>query len=968
MKLKTLLLLFISSFAFSQNASQRQEIVKEYDFLKIKQFKNQLLEERQNFEKKLAKFSKNNKNFKAAYTTSGKKEYRSVMGFVNDSTPLYYTTYNNGATLTTRARKLWNNGGLGLNLQGQGMIAGVWDGGSVRLTHSHFQNRVVQKDLSTKALSDHSTHVTGTIIQNKTNAPTSKGMAFDASVWANDWDNDLYEVIDEAGLGLLVSNHSYGYAAFNANNQLQLPIYYFGAYISESKNWDIIANMLPNYLMVTAAGNDRDSQAAITNKGGYDLLSGSKTAKNNMVVAAVNSVSIYNDASSVVMSSFSNWGPTDDGRIKPDICAKGVAVSSTISTSDTATGSFNGTSMASPGITGSLLLLQQHYNNVFGKYMSAAMLKGVALHTADEAGSAPGPDYSFGWGLMNCEAAANAITNNGMSSIVQENTLNSGETKTFTVKAIGGTTPLMASISWNDPAGTANTGTVDLATPVLVNDLDIKITQNTSNFLPWKLNPASPSAAATTGDNVVDPFEKIQISNASGDYTITVTHKGTLLNPQKFTLVVTGVDSNFTIRTNQPEYVACSTGQATFPINYLASTTNPTNFSVSGLPSGVTSSFGSSNLSATGTNTLTLSNLTNLAPGNYPFVVSAVNGTETELVNLNLRIYSNTFTSLANLVPANNSMDQAIYPNLTWDSSINAQTYTVEVATDSAFSNIVQTATVSTNSYFANMLNTNTEYFWRVKSNNLCGSSSFSSPLKFKTVNLYCSSASNSTVTNIGSVANTVVNSQLTFNDPSITSIYDIDVTANITHTYVQDMTIKITSPLGTVVVLQQEACGNQDDINATYDDNGAAIVCGTAAPAISGRVKSNQLLSAFAGQNPNGTWTFTVDDPYNGDGGSLNSWSINVCKQITLSNQSFDANQFEVYPNPSNGIYNIKVNKFFGKLNAQVVDINGRVVMNNIDEFTNEKQINISNLQSGIYILKIVGDNINYSTKLIKN
>ena len=77
----------------------------------------------------------------------------------------------------------------------------------------------------------------------------------------------------------------------------------------------------------------------------------------------------------------------------------------------------------------------------------------------------------------------------------------------------------------------------------------------------------------------------------------------------------------------------------------------------------------------------------------------------------------------------------------------------------------------------------------------------------------------------------------------------------------------------------------------------------------------------------------------------------------------------FKVSPNPSNGLYNIRINNFVGKMNLEVVDINGRLIINdkNID-FNNEKNIDLSTVQSGVYILKISGENINYSQKLIKN
>ena len=75
------------------------------------------------------------------------------------------------------------------------------------------------------------------------------------------------------------------------------------------------------------------------------------------------------------------------------------------------------------------------------------------------------------------------------------------------------------------------------------------------------------------------------------------------------------------------------------------------------------------------------------------------------------------------------------------------------------------------------------------------------------------------------------------------------------------------------------------------------------------------------------------------------------------------------VYPNPTNGLLNIRINKYSGKVNIQVIDINGRAVYNQTDEnFNIEKSININGLQSGMYILKVSGNDMNYSQKLIKN
>ncbi len=536
-------LAFSSSYVFGQTAAQRQAITQNYNTTQLQQL-SQRFEQEANAKKTAALQMAIDQGWET-FIVNPNGSVDELMDVSPDGKPIYFTVENVAAARSTRANHLNIGGSLGLNLDGQNMVAYVWDGGATRITHQEFDgpggnNRVAIVDgvTSLNSNSFHAQHVTGTIVASGFVA-NAKGMAPQAQARTADWNNDLSEATTQAANGMLLSNHSYGYRANT------LPDWYFGAYIAESRDWDELMHDSPFYLMVVAAGNDgNDNTSNLSPIGGnssYDKLSGHATAKNNMVVANAQDANVNNDGSlnSVVINSSSSEGPTDDLRIKPDITGNGTTLYSTDSDNNSDYATLTGTSMASPNVTGSLLLLQQHYNNLNGSFMRAATLKGLALHTADDAGPT-GPDAVYGWGLMNTKAAAEAITAKGNGSIVDELNLNSGQTYTITVNS-NGTDPLMASISWTDLPGTANTGTTNLSTPVLVNDLDIRITKNSTTHLPYKLTSVNSNAK---GDNNVDPYERIDVSNAVGTYTITVTHKGNLSGgSQAFSPIVTGISS-----------------------------------------------------------------------------------------------------------------------------------------------------------------------------------------------------------------------------------------------------------------------------------------------------------------------------------------------------------------------------------------------------------------------------------------
>jgi len=121
--------------------------------------------------------------------------------------PLYYTTANENAAITTRTNYLWTNP---FNVDGTGYDhLGTWDGGAVRGTHDELHDRVTQVD-GASTLSDHATHVAGTLIASGVDS-SAKGMASKATLLAYDWNSDESEMANAASNGMELSNHSYGY-------------------------------------------------------------------------------------------------------------------------------------------------------------------------------------------------------------------------------------------------------------------------------------------------------------------------------------------------------------------------------------------------------------------------------------------------------------------------------------------------------------------------------------------------------------------------------------------------------------------------------------------------------------------------------------------------------------------------------------------------------------------------------------
>ncbi|TBN11949.1 S8 family serine peptidase, partial [Hyunsoonleella pacifica] len=497
----------------------------------------------------------------------GSKVY-AIYDIVNGK-PIYRTTDNIASAKATKTDELHPGGGLGLNLEGLNMNIGVWDEESVRGTHDEFkddqaipQSRVIYPEfpgLFFGPISDHATHVAGTLLAKGADAD-AKGMAPKATLRSYDWEFDDDEALTEAGNGLLISNHSYGVPILNSGGTQQVPSQNIGAYTSAARTWDDVVYNAPFYLPVMSAGNGGTDTYPGGLANGFDKLTGNKTAKNTLIVANADPfLNAAGEISFLAINSSSSQGPTDDFRIKPDLSGDGTAVYSPFSGSDSQYSTISGTSMASPNVAGSLLLLQEYYNQLNSNFMRASTLKGLVCHTAMDDNTKIGPDPIFGWGLLNAEDAAVLIKDdNDGTALIREITLNDSGSYTYQFSADAGS-KLSATICWTDPAGNVSSSPGNVLTSRLINDLDLRLEDSNSTvFTPWKLDNSNVTGAAVKGDNDVDNIERIDIASpVAGNYTLTVTHKGSLTNgAQMFSVIISG--ANLTLNTKDNAFSSLS--------------------------------------------------------------------------------------------------------------------------------------------------------------------------------------------------------------------------------------------------------------------------------------------------------------------------------------------------------------------------------------------------------------------------
>ncbi|MBU0980205.1 MAG: right-handed parallel beta-helix repeat-containing protein [Nanoarchaeota archaeon] len=427
------------------------------------------------------------------------------------------------------------------NLDGTGVTVFVYDGGIVDSTHNDFGTRVTEGEAT--GIADHATHCAGTCCGDGTLSAGSiwRGMATNANVYSREF---------ECGTYCFYNSTDGMYTDFNAaiTNGMDLstmsiisniyrngyPCAWEGDYELSTQYFDwIISGGIQSHRVIPLQcnGNERGNGAPC---GQYGTIPQPAVAKNAISVGALNT----NDNS---MTTFSSWGPTDDGRLRPDVVGPGCQSTGDLGITSTVPvdtyDSMCGCSMATPAVAGGVALMIEHWRNENGNpnYLPVgATIKAILAQTATDLGNA-GPDYQFGFGHVNISEAVDLITahENGPQRVITDY-IYDDDNYYYSFYVPPGVTSIKVTLAWDDPyAGY-------LSNPNLVNDLDLLVydPNNVANYA-YTLNPAIPANVAGTGFNGRDNLEQVEIPTPiPGKYRARVWGWNVVQAPQDFTLVL----------------------------------------------------------------------------------------------------------------------------------------------------------------------------------------------------------------------------------------------------------------------------------------------------------------------------------------------------------------------------------------------------------------------------------------------
>ncbi len=353
---------------------------------------------------------------------------------------------------------------------------------------------------------------------------------------------------------------------------------------------------------------------------------------------------------------------------------------------------------------------------------------------------------------------------------------------------------------------------------------------------------------------------------------------GTFFDISNNNFIIKGIVNGFYLQVVEPELNACVGEDIVFTINAFAvgNFNDVITLSLEEEPVGYTATFGSISIMPGTSTTLTLSNTDNVESGIINLVVHGVSGPS--LGSTPIYAGFNDVDAIAPtlIFPENNAEFIAADVEFIWTESESPDAvYQLQLALDPNFEIIVNDITdISENSFVVLGLDSETTYYWRVRKSTDCGISDYSDSFSFFTHTCF-DFASYDLPKVIPSSVSTIVSSIEVLSSGFLTDVNIFNISG--THNRISDLKFEIRSPQGTAVILASNICGSDSDFDFGFDDAGSSseIDC----PPTTGNIYlPEQALSAFNGQDSQGTWELRVYDQVSGAGGTLDSWALQLC------------------------------------------------------------------------------------------
>lgn len=499
---------------------------------------------------------------------------------------------------------------------------------------------------------------------------------------------------------------------------------------------------------------------------------------------------------------------------------------------------------------------------------------------------------------------------------------------------------------------------------------------NTSNVNILLSTDGGQTFATTLASNVPnDGSENIVVPSVGtiSDARIMVEAVGNLfyaVNTDQFTIQ----EAEFAMSFTQLEESTCQPNDAVFNFTYntFNGFSETTIFSTTNLPAGAVVNFSPTTANSNGTIVqMTISNTAALAVGSYAITVVGTSASVTKTVDVTLNVQNSTIAPVVLNTPVDGATDVPLTPPYTWQTNPNAATYDIEIATDAAFTNIIETVSVATPSYLSTTsLNLATTYYWRVRAVNNCGTGNYSPVFSFATINcMTCASSGNMEFQTSTTLVdfNTINNSS---GKPAGYNDYT-NISTQIYTTQTYDLNIRVNTDGNYPATTKVWIDWNQ---NCSFTDPGEEYNLGSATNTSNGPTSASPLSITVPAGALEGNTIMRVSTKFNtattpcatNFDGEVEDYTV-VVGTLGIAENSFES--FSVWPNPNSGEFSIKlISSSSEAIQVTLYDIRGRKVYH--QEFENtisfEQQINLNNVQSGLYILRVNDGKSNAVKKLI--